>query len=83
MSAHNILTEMAEAKHSFAGSGDLVISNSVLGYLQVAGLVVPTDGTAGYAIGCTFQHVDGGNGTALYVNEGTAASCDFNAITVA
>ncbi len=47
------------------------------------GITVPADGTAGYGIGCLFQHTDGGNGTALYVNEGTAASCDFNAIIVA
>jgi hypothetical protein len=36
----------------------------------------------GYAIGCLFHHTDGGDGTALYVNEGTATSCNFNAITV-
>jgi len=46
------------------------------------GNTVPTDGTAGYAVGCLFLHRDGGDGTALYVNEGTEASCDFNAVTV-
>ena len=53
------------------------------GILIAYGNTVPTDETAGYAIGCIFIHTDGGDGTALYVNEGTAASCDFNAITVA
>ena len=53
------------------------------GILQAYGNTVPTDATAGYAIGCLFHHTDGGDATALYVNEGTAASCDFNAITVA
>jgi hypothetical protein len=47
------------------------------------GTTVPADGTAGYATGCLFQHTDGGAGSALYVNEGTAASCNFDAVTVA
>jgi hypothetical protein len=53
------------------------------GILQAYGNTVPVDTTAGYAIGCLFHHTDGGDATALYVNEGTATSCDFNAITVA
>lgn len=56
---------------------------NVTGLLFSAGPTVPTDGDAGYATGCLFQHTDGGDGTALYVNEGTVTSCDFNAITVA
>lgn len=55
----------------------------VSGLLMAHGTTVPTDGAAGYATGCLFQHTDGGDGTALYVNEGTSTSCDFNAITVA
>ena len=43
------------------------------------GNTVPTDGGAGYAISCIFQHTDGSAGTVFYVNEGTATSCDFNA----
>lgn len=53
------------------------------GYLLASGPTVPADGTAGYQTGCLFQHTDGGAGTALYVNEGTLDSCDFNAVTVA
>lgn len=53
------------------------------GILIAYGNTVPTDETSGYAIGCIFIHTDGGDATALYVNEGTASSCDFNAITVA
>lgn len=52
------------------------------GYLQASGDTVPTDGDSGYATGCLFQHTDGGDGTALYVNEGTVTSCNFNAVTV-
>jgi len=48
--------------------------------LLVAGTTVPTDGRAGFSTGCLFMQTDGGDGTALYVNEGTATSCDFNAL---
>lgn len=47
------------------------------------GTTVPADGSLGYATGCLFLHTDGGAGTALYCNEGTAASSDFDAVTVA
>lgn len=43
------------------------------------GSTVPTDATAGYAIGCTFIDAEGGVGATTYINEGTALSCDFNA----
>ncbi len=52
------------------------------GLLMSSGKTVPEDGTAGYQTSCLFQHTDGGNGTALYVNEGTVDACDFNAVTV-
>ena len=54
-----------------------------VGILQAYGTSVPADASAGYAPGCLFQHTDGGDGTSLYVNEGTLASADFNAVTVA
>lgn len=50
------------------------------GLLFASGSTVPTDGTDGYQTGCLFQHTDGGDGTALYVNEGTITSCAFTAI---
>ena len=53
------------------------------GLLSASGTTVPTDGDAGYQTGCIFQHTDGGAGTALYCNEGTSSSCDFDAVTVA
>ena len=49
-------------------------------YLKAWGTTVPTDGTAGYAPGCTFTQTDGGANTAFYINEGTADSCDFNVL---
>ena len=54
-----------------------------VGVLDAYGSAVPTDGSTGYATGCLFRHTDGGDGTALYVNEGDKDSCDFNAVTVA
>jgi len=50
------------------------------GLLFASGATVPTDGTDGYQTGAIFQHTDGGAETALYVNEGSVTSCDFNAI---
>lgn len=56
---------------------------SDVGLLSASGATVPTDGTAGYQTGCLFQHTDGTSGTALYVNEGSVTSCNFDAVTVA
>jgi len=50
------------------------------GLLYLSGSVVPEDGADGYQTGCIFQHTDGGAGTAIYVNEGSVASCAFKAI---
>lgn len=51
------------------------------GLLLASGATVPTDGTRGYQTGCIFQHTDGSAGTAFYVNEGTASSCNFDAVS--
>ena len=52
----------------------------VTGLLRAYGTTVPSNGTAGYETGCLFAHTDGGAGTAVYVNEGTVASCAFRLI---
>lgn len=57
-----------------------VLFKSENGIQLVYGITVPTDGTSGYAIGCIFKHDDGSGGATLYVNEGTATSCDFNLV---
>lgn len=51
------------------------VDNNVL---RATGATLPTDGDRGYAVGCTFIKTDGGTGTVMYVNEGTATSADFN-----
>lgn len=48
--------------------------------LRAKGSTVPTDADAGYAHGCIFVNTGGGAGTTLYMNEGSSASCDFNAV---
>lgn len=44
------------------------------------GTTVPTDGDAGYAVGCTFVKTNGTVGATLYLNEGSTSSADFNAV---
>ncbi len=50
------------------------------GIIQAYGDTVPADGADGYAPGCIWHHTDGTDDTALYVNEGTNTSADFNPI---
>lgn len=50
------------------------------GLLYLSGATVPTDGTDGYQTGCLFQHTNGGDNDALYVNEGTVTDCEFKVV---
>jgi hypothetical protein len=47
---------------------------------EATGATVPTDGDAGYAVGAKFTQTDGTIGSAVYINEGSTTSCDFNVI---
>ena len=60
-----------------------ILENSDGNIVFANGAAVPSDADTGYATGCLFLHLDGGDGTSLYVNEGDGSSADFNAITVA
>lgn len=52
-----------------------------VGIAQAAGATVPSDGAVGYAPGCIFQQTDGtGESNYLYVNVGTLASANFDAV---
>jgi len=53
------------------------------GLLYGSGPAVPTDADDGWQTGATFAHTDGGSGTALYVNEGSVTSCNFNTFVTA
>lgn len=68
--------------HHEIGGRSIIAEDPVRGYLIVAGTTVPTDGDDGYAPGCVFIHSDGGDNTALYVNEGTKTTADFNVVGV-
>lgn len=57
-----------------------VVLRSVDGIMEAYGNVLPIDGTTGYAVGAVFKHSDGGVDTAVYINEGSKTSCDFNPI---
>lgn len=70
---------MSNTNNPHHGTGVITEVPNV-GILQAYGTTVPADASRGYAPGCIFHHTDGGNGTSLYVNEGTFASCDFNAL---
>ena len=50
------------------------------GLIYARGVDVPTDAAVGYSKGCIFVQTDGSTGSTIYTNEGTVASCDFNAI---
>ena len=65
------------------GSSRYIQHKSEDGITKCYGTMVPVDGGGGFAPGCVFQHVDGAAGGMLYVNEGTATSCDFNAVSTA
>jgi len=58
-------------------SGDPTIG----GLLAAMGDTVPANGTQGFQTGAVFQKLNGGARTALYVNEGTEASCAFVAVS--
>jgi len=52
------------------------------GILFDHGDTVPTDGSSDYAPGCIFQKTDGSADACLYINQGTLASCNFDALDV-
>lgn len=70
--------------------GDTAIfSRGRVYYIQGVGILfdygdtVPADGSADYALGAIFQHLDGGASTCFYVNQGSLSSCSFRASTAA
>ena len=75
MSGTNFFTKRTSPQ----GNEEYVALTNEDTYVMLAkGDTVPTDGDAGYGIGCVFIDEDGGVGATYYVNEGSATSCDFN-----
>lgn len=60
---------------------DSLIRLPGVGILFAAGTTVPADGSSGYARGCYFAHLDGGDNTSAYINEGDQSAADFNPLT--
>ncbi len=56
------------------------LRNSSGNVVMAVGTTVPVDTTAGFITGCYFLKTNGGIGTSFYINEGSATSCDFNAM---
>tara|TARA_R110002012_G_scaffold199089_2_gene368001 strand:- start:1913 stop:2131 length:219 start_codon:yes stop_codon:yes gene_type:complete len=71
MSGHNALEEFNQETNIALGGKLIAYGTSVPGSVP------------GYATGCLFMKTDGGDGNALYVNEGSATSATFKAIVVA
>jgi len=64
------------------GNIDVIMRDKKRKILYAIGTDVPADTTAGYAKGCLFVDTDVAAGTTgLYVNVGTTAECDFDAVS--
>jgi len=85
MGDHQLGAILENAKIPASGKAFRVPTGNTIawGWLVAWGVTVPSDAATGYATSCVFFHTDGGDGSALYVNEGDADSADFNLITVA
>jgi hypothetical protein len=83
MSVENLLRQLQFLPIDGTKEGWIGDKEKGVGAIIAWGPTLPTDADPGYSPGCIFIHIDGTDGTALYVNEGTIASCDFNLITVA
>lgn len=58
-----------------------VLLENLSGVYRASGATVPADSDAGFAPGCVFTLSTGGSvGGTVYINEGTKASADFNAV---
>jgi len=68
-------------KQHYADVKGTIIEKPGVGILFAVGTTVPADATAGFAPGCIFIDEDSTtDGSMVYINEGTATSCDFNSV---
>ena len=71
---------MSHALRIHDGAGEIAVDPAA-GTLLAYGNTVPTDGAVGFAPGCLWQKTNASNeATYLYVNVGTKASCNFDAV---
>lgn len=59
---------------------DILDQDASFNITRASGTTVPTDGDAGYAVGCIFVKTGGSDIATIYVNVGTTTSCDFNVV---
>jgi len=79
MGANTVLQYLRQAE--IVDADTLNIGNPAV---LARGATVPSDGATGYAKGCLFIKFDGTDHTnTLYCNIGSAASANFNLVTVA
>ena len=79
MSIGNVDFEISDSKGVFPNQG--VLRRTQKGISWEYGGTVIADGAVGYETGCLFQKNDGA-GPYLFVNEGTLASANFDAVNV-
>lgn len=72
--------DIADAEFPASQSGVRTVIKNADGILECFGTAVPADGTAGFVPGCKFINTGGSAGNVLYVNDGSASSCNFNSI---
>ena len=66
---------------TFGGVSFIVTEYDASGLVKTCkGSTIPTNGTAGFAVGSIWTDTDGGVGATFYINEGTTTSCDFNEV---
>lgn len=67
---------------AYAHPKDAIVIGSDYNVIFASGVTVPTDASAGFSPGCIYIDRDAAAGSQFFINEGTAASCDFNALAV-
>ena len=78
MSAHRLPADLQLAEFGATWQ----IGNKNIGVILAGGPTVPTDGAAGYKTACAFFQTDATTlNTCMYLNIGTLASCNFDAMT--
>jgi hypothetical protein len=68
-------------RHKMQDASGVVAETATGEAIIVAGTDLSVhEGKAGYAVGCLFIHTDGAAGSALYVNEGTSTTSNFDEV---
>ncbi len=67
--------------HTLQDGTGVFLKNEKGDILQAYGTTVPADASSGYAPGCLFLDTDASAGSQWFINEGTLASSDFNAVS--